>query len=312
MSVYRLYGWSVAADFPLHLPETDDSANLRYRLARIEHQSNEVPSGETLLDYTDRGRRWYAASRRGDGTILFRIFGQADVTLSARRDEVEIALLADTDVGMASVFAAGSVPSLLLDLSGNPVLHASSVTSSDGTTAAFLGRSGQGKSTLAALMCLEGGILLSDDVLPVVGHDPVTVAPGTPDVRLRDKARDLARQSGRAARVSADARHVLTFREFDRVVSPRVLDAIFVPLPNRGTDLEIRRLSKPEAHLTVMRYPRLLGWRDRRVLRAHFELASAIAASVPVFLARVPWGPPFRRDIVPLLWQSARDPDCAQ
>ena len=37
------------------------------------------------------------------------------------------------------------------------------------------------------------------------------------------------------------------------------------------------------------------------VLRAQFELASAIAEQVPVFLARVPWGPPFRSDIAPAI-----------
>jgi hypothetical protein len=309
VTTYRLFGRIVAADFPLYLPEASGSPDLTYHLSRLRTQPNELPDGETLLDYQDRGKRWSAVSRDAQGGLLFRFYGLGDIRISAVRDNVEIAILDDADPGMAAVLATGAVPSLLSDLAGTPVLHASAVTGRDGTTIAFLGRSGQGKSTLATLLCLGGGELLTDDVLPVLGRKPVTVGCGPSEVRLREQARDLVRRDLAPTRTSADGRNVVTLRSVDTGQAPRRLDAVFVPLPNREGLLEILRISKREAHLTVLRYPRLPGWKDPQVLRAQFELASSLADQVPVFLARVPWGPPFRSDISPTVWDAARRPE---
>ena len=169
MTAYRLFGWTVSSDFPLYLPESSAAPSLTFRLARLASNRMNLPAGEVLLDYSIGASAGTPVSRGDDGGLLFRVFGLADLRISPARDMVEFALLDSADPGMASVLATGAVPSLLLDLEGMPVLHASAVRGPDGTTVAFLGRSGQGKSTLAALLCLEGGELLTDDVLPVSG-----------------------------------------------------------------------------------------------------------------------------------------------
>lgn len=57
----------------------------------------------------------------------------------------------------------GSIPSLLHHLRGAIALHGSAV-SCDGVAVVFIGRSGMGKSTLAAQLCArEGASLLADD-----------------------------------------------------------------------------------------------------------------------------------------------------
>jgi hypothetical protein len=309
VTVYRLFGWDVSSEFPLYLPESSTAPSLTFRLARLPSQPDELPDGEVLLDYQDRGKRWYSVSRGDDGGLVFRFFGLADLRISPERDTVDFALLDSTDPGMAAVLATGAVPSLLLDLQGMPVLHASAVVARDGTTVAFLGRSGQGKSTLATLLCLDGGELLTDDVLPVAERDPVTVSLGSAEVRLREQARELVTGDLPGARTSADGRSVVNFRSAEVGRSSHPLDAVFIPLPNREGLLDILRIPKIQAHLTVLRYPRLLGWKVPDVLRAQFELASAVAAQVPVFLARVPWGPPFRDDIATTIWGAARHPE---
>lgn len=58
---------------------------------------------------------------------------------------------------------AGGVVSWLLNLRGEPVLHASAVAVGDDAVA-FLGASGMGKSTLATLLCSAGAHLVTDDV----------------------------------------------------------------------------------------------------------------------------------------------------
>ena len=122
----------------------------------------------------------------------------------------------------------------------------------------------------------------------------MAVSLGSAEVRLREQARELVTGDLPGARTSADGRSVVSFRSAEAGRSSHRLDAVFVPLPNREGLLDILRLPKVQAHLTVLRYPRLLGWKDPDVLRGQFELASAVADQVPVFLARVPWGPPFR------------------
>ena len=311
MTVHRLYGRTVASDFPLHLAECEGEplVEQRYRLSTLAEQPDAPADGEVLLDYEERGQRWYAVSRQADEGLLFRIFRQADIRISPDWSDVEFAMLEGVDPAMAAVFGTGAVPALLLCLGGRPVLHASAVTSPEGLTVAFLGRSGQGKSTLATLLCLAGGELLTDDVLPVVGRAPVTVAAGSTEVRLRQQAHEMISAGDVSQRISADARKVVALRSATADPEPRRLDAVFVPLPNREGVLDILRISRRQAHFTVLRYPRLLGWRSSDAIRAHFELASAIAEQVPVFLARVPWGPPFRDDIASALWSAARVPD---
>ncbi|ACV80783.1 HPr kinase [Nakamurella multipartita] len=306
MTTYRMYGWAVDADFPLHLPTDSDKPNLRLRLEELASQSAELPPGKILLDYQARGRRWYSVGRLPDGELTMRVYGLCDIFVNAERNSIRIALLPDADLGMAQVMATGTIPALLLYLDDIPVMHSSAVTCADGRTIAFLGRSGQGKSTLAALMCQQGAELLTDDVLPVVCQRPVTVAVGSPEVRLREAARALAVGS---FRTSADARLVVPLRSEHVTMSERRLDAIFIPLPNRESVLEVFRLSKPEAHVSLMRYPRLLGWQDPKVIRTMFGLASAVADTIPVFGAKVPWGPPFRNDIASTIADAAARPD---
>lgn len=307
MNKYRMYGWTVQADFPLHLPETNGAVDFEMRLGTLIRQPDELPLGETLLDYQERGRRWYAVGRAVNGSLTMRVYGLCDILINPQRTDVELAFLEEADRGMAQVMATGALASLLLYLEGIPVMHSSAVTSRDGLTVAFLGRSGQGKSTLAALMCRDGGDLLTDDVLPVVALNPVTVGGGSSEVRLRETAKELAVLG--PARASADARIVVSLRGNESIVGTRRLDALFVPLPNRDGVLHVFRLTKFDAHIALMRYPRLLGWKDQSVARMMFRLASAVAESVPVFGARVPWGPPFRDDIAAAIWAAARRPD---
>lgn len=309
MTTYRMYGWAVDADFPLHLPTGPEAPDLRIRLGGLARQSVDLPPGEVLLDYQTRGRRWYSVGRMPNGELTMRVYGLCDIVINAERNHVEIALLHPADKGMAQVMATGTIPALLLYLDGVPVMHSSAVTCADGRTIAFLGRSGQGKSTLAALMCRNGAELLTDDVLPVVRQRPVTVSFGSPEVRLREAARALAAES---FRTSADARLVVALRPEDAPISERQLDAIFIPLPNRESVLEVFRLSKAEAHVSLMRYPRLLGWQDPKVIRTMFGLASAVAETIPVFGARVPWGPPFRDDIARTIAEAASWPDAVR
>lgn len=44
-----------------------------------------------------------------------------------------------------------------------------------------------------------------------------------------------------------------------------------------------------------------MGWRDPAALDHAFQALADLVESVPVFEATIPWGPPFRPDVLALL-----------
>ncbi|CEL25015.1 phosphoenolpyruvate carboxykinase (ATP) [Methanobacterium formicicum] len=86
-------------------------------------------------------------------------------------------------------FILGPVMALLLHQRGFLVLHGSAVNTGTGAVA-FLGHRGNGKSTTAIHLYVEGYPLVADDILAIKFDDeglPV-VYPGYPHVRLSDEA----------------------------------------------------------------------------------------------------------------------------
>ena len=78
----------------------------------------------------------------------------------------------------------GEVLPFVLHQRGYPCLHASAVLTEAGAVA-FLGASGQGKSTLAAGFVRRGAALLTDDVLPLRAVDEAVYGlPGPPLMKL--------------------------------------------------------------------------------------------------------------------------------
>jgi hypothetical protein len=81
----------------------------------------------------------------------------------------------------------GPVCALVQELRGVPCLHASAVQIGPAAVA-FLGHTGTGKSSLAAALVHHGYALVSDDVLPLVGHGGrCLVVPGYPQMKLHPR-----------------------------------------------------------------------------------------------------------------------------
>jgi energy-coupling factor transporter ATP-binding protein EcfA2 len=162
-----------------------------------------------------------------------------------------------------------------------------------GEALAFVGPSGRGKSTLAALLCLAGAELITDDVLVVEATDAVVCRGGATELRLRASAAPLAAASPEAAtRTTADDRLALTA---DKALADTLpLRAIVIPAPSRtATQVEHRVVDPSTALFTLLSIPRVYGWRDPDVLRRDFTTLSALVNKVPVLDVVVPWGPPF-------------------
>jgi hypothetical protein len=90
-----------------------------------------------------------------------------------------------TAADLLRLYLLGPALGLLLHQRGLLVLHASAVTL-DGGVAAFLGHSGHGKSTTAAMLCARGCAVVADDVVAVdlgTGGGPAAL-PGFPQLKL--------------------------------------------------------------------------------------------------------------------------------
>ncbi|TDE07479.1 hypothetical protein [Jiangella asiatica] len=299
-----LYGLSVASEVPLYQERpalAEGRPDVVIRWGRPVPRRDEPPAGQ-MLAHLELDQPYYTFTRTGDDGYRLRFYRTCDFVVEPGLRTVRVELVAGADPGIAGILTAGALLSFLLTVRGEVVLHASAVQVGDGAVA-FVGRSGMGKSTMATLLCADGGALVTDDVLRLDGDSGRFVCRlGATELRLRKSAAELVEQFdvAPASRVTSDARDALR-------VAPSTTDrvplaGIVFPLPDHERDtVEVTRLGAMEALITLLRFPRLLGWTDPAILDRQFQQAGEIVERVPVFIARVPWGPPFRPDLAPAI-----------
>jgi hypothetical protein len=293
----RLYGLVVASEFPLHQDRpvpagTPVDVHIRWGEPRRRREQSIRPEGRVLLEATWSRRTEYAFIERMDGSVLLRFVGACDAEVSADLSDVVVHPVEGADPGIAVVLTTGAILAFQLYRRGGTVLHASAVEVG-GQALAFVAPSGGGKSTMATLLCADGAGLITDDVL-AVDHD-LTVRLGATGLRLRkgaDVLVDLFGDSAPDRRRSADDRQVLSPRPATTDSLP--LAALVVPFPDRRLrHVRVERREAKNALFDLLSFPRLLGWQDPGVLGAQLRNLATLVADVPVYQARVPWGPPF-------------------
>lgn len=292
---YRHSGLVVEAACPLPMVSavpSDGVVDVTLQLRPPGPVGHDPPAGRLLLqEPDDDDGSGYAATEHARGYTL-RFNGCADFHIDPGLQHVEVVGDPDSDPGYIPILFSGTVISFLLTLRGHHVLHASAIQLGE-RAVAFVGESGQGKTTVAAMLCSQGARLVTDDVLRVdLGVAPV-VHRGGPELRLRPGSRAFAEGFALAADryETADARIAAKPREAQDVLP---LAGVVIPLPVRGLQrVELRRLVRMQALTTLLRYPRVLGWEDHAVLSAHLAAAGRLVETTPVMTAGIPWGPPF-------------------
>ncbi|RYV50744.1 hypothetical protein [Pengzhenrongella frigida] len=298
-----LYGLTIHSDLELNQDRPSPArapVDVRVRVGPEVDVPAEPLDGRCLVRYGVGDQKYYTMVERPDGSALLRFHGSCDVVVSRGLDEMTVRRAPGAEPGIEKVLTTGASLAFLLYRRSHLVLHASAVDLGDHALA-FVGNSGMGKSTMAALLCSDGARLITDDVLRI---DDVTTVPvarlGATEIRLRKGADSLAERfdshvPGR--RTSADARQVLRLSDGARDRLP--LRALVIPQPSPGLDrVVIEQLGTREALFALLGFPRILGWQDQGVLQNQFELTGALVRRIPVVVARVPWGPPFQPGLV--------------
>ncbi|MFA5787057.1 MAG: hypothetical protein WDA71_08790 [Actinomycetota bacterium] len=322
---YLLHGLRVRSDLPLAAPtvagaecdievELGAEAGVPYTrpdgrvLAELR-----LPSGPTSAETEHTPGRAEARSggstcvRTQDGYVV-RFFGVCDFRVS--HDLRRVSAHPDPSRGwdFASLLLTGSVLAFLLGLRGETTLHAAAASFGD-QAIAVAGGPGAGKSTIAACLCAAGADLVTDDLLRFdLSPEGVRCHTGARELRLRPGAVELAGRLAEAKMTThPDGRLAV---ELPLTQGRPWLKAILVPrLSREARHVSLRRLEGAEAAAAVALAPRVAGWLDRALLLRQFRDLVALARSVLVYEAEVPWRLPLSPAIAGELLQAmATDP----
>jgi ABC-type multidrug transport system fused ATPase/permease subunit len=164
--VYNLYGLRVYSEveLPAEIATSDlPPYDLLIRWGERKADPTPAPPEQILATLTlDNGRGYVLADTGSGYNLCFHQTCEIEIALDLQSAIVH--LLGEVQPEIAALLLVGNVMACLLTLSGEPVLHASTVEIRD-TAIAFVGGSGMGKSTLAALLCANGARFVTDDLL---------------------------------------------------------------------------------------------------------------------------------------------------
>ena len=262
---------------------------INYTAMPIRPQQDIAQSPFHYYEFDD-GTVWTEFYRSDNGYLL-RFPGLADFEVTADGKEVVAHPTEDGDqVTVEHLYVNQLVP-LALSRQGQPTFHASAVTVPGGTVA-FLGKSGTGKSTLAASFALGDSEFLTDDALLIEEtKDGCLVKPSHPSVRLWEDSKDalIDPDAPQAAAVSYSTKaRLLAGEALTFIDTPQPLLAAFVLGPEDDAEISIRELSGTDRYMAWVENSFLLDITDKDLLSQHFEWTNRICATVPTYALTYP------------------------
>jgi hypothetical protein len=298
MSTYLLHGLRVRSEVELDatLDAAAGPADVEIRWGPATRVPSEAPAG-SLVRFRDVAGSITWLTLEGARYTL-RTGSWCEFEFDRDLRAVEVRVPPDAEPGRASVLMPNFLAHLLV-LAGHSVIHASAVELS-GQAVAFVGDSGRGKSTVAALCCAAGARLVSDDVLRVEAGDRGSGAwcyRGSGELRLRAKAAALAHSiDGAATRETSDGRWAV--RPPATAAERLPMGAVVTPFcEHEKEELRVVRVRGLKAVLELIQNPRTVGWVSQEPARRDLHVLTQLADQVPIYRAHLPWGPPFQPDL---------------
>lgn len=273
---------------------TDIQAAFDLRTARLQAPLGEAP----FLEWTfPDGTVWTRFYRIGN-VYLLRFPNLADFTVTADGRKIAVYPMPAVSAQTIEHLHLNQVLPLALSRQFKLVLHASAIEI-ESFAVAFMGVSGQGKSTLAASFATRGHRFLTDDGLQLEkGTDGYLIQPSHPSIRLWDDSRLALMPETAHVAPPVDFTPKSRFLADDEVAYcavTRPLRCIYF-LGEGDTDtVAIEPVSGRDAMIELVRHSFLLDVEARDMLMHHFGQLTELARA-PMFF-RLDY--PRRYDLLP-------------
>lgn len=246
------------------------------------------PDEETWLKVADRGEDY-----------LLRFPDQGDFLISRNGRDIRCCPLPGTPESTIRHLFLDQIVPLVLSRRESLVLHASAILTAEGVIA-FVGKSGLGKSTLAACFGQDGFSLISDDYLvlrkkaqrPMALREPAedwVAVPSYPGVRLWPETSDgIFSVPPKSAEIAhyTDKRRVSDPALVPFAQGPSPLRCFYFLNDEEGTFLPepaILPLRPREAFMKLVSCAFNLDIRDKVLLERQFEAIGEITTQLPCF-----------------------------
>jgi hypothetical protein len=158
---YQVFGLVVESDLPLNSIDGysgTSSTDVRIRLANADYFLKNAPATEPDPD------DWVRHAVCQDGTVYLRGENVFEAIISSDGRDVACRKLGNSDARSVEANLVNFALCTCLTLRGEEPLHSTAVEI-EGRTIGLLGRSGVGKSTLAAFLISRGAVFVTDDML---------------------------------------------------------------------------------------------------------------------------------------------------
>jgi hypothetical protein len=236
------------------------------------------------------GTVWTEFYRSNQGYLL-RFPELADFEVSADGTEVIAHPTAGTDEATIEHLYINQLVPLALSRQGRPAYHASVVTVPGGAVA-FLGKTGMGKSTLAASFAMNEATFLTDDSLLIEETDGGCRAmPSHPSLRLWEDSVEalVGKENPRAVPISYSPKaRLLAGEALAFCNNPQPLLAAFVLGMSNTPTTTIGALTGLDRYMAWLGNSFLLDIEDHELLAQHFEWTHRISGAVPTFALDYP------------------------
>jgi hypothetical protein len=296
-NVYELYGRRVRSNVELGPCVAETGAvdlDLRLEPATGARIGSDVPRGTPIAGVP--GQPFNVAVVQDDEGYLLRARDLVDVRFNENLDRA----VCYPGPGVCAEHLrdlSTTIMSAWMAMCGSAVFHGSAVAGvpglAVGKVVALLGSSFAGKSTWAALLWTMGAQFVTDDALPIGNHQgTLVVEGGCPELRLRKFEPDPWPAMGALPhRLTVDGRVAVLAGSPIAGLLPLLCAVVLEPTEHaRRPALE--RLNPFDSLIKLAGSHRTAGLRLKRAQVAHFERASEVALSVPMFVLNVPLGPP--------------------
>ncbi|HTH00935.1 MAG TPA: hypothetical protein VL882_11770 [Vicinamibacterales bacterium] len=281
--VQQLYGLRIRTPWPVRgLSAADGPWDVEFVANRpdvLARAASRVPD--------EQRNRWAQYAALPDGSAYRRWSNLFEFLVTADARHIYAQTLTDVDnEAMLAYLLVDALSFSMVRLGWEP-LHATAVATDHGVVG-FLGNSGDGKSTLAALLLQQRCKLVTDDMLVLVRDRETWLAqPGPPRLKLyRDMADHiLGVAPGRIAMNPDTTKLIVPLDTDDCTAEPHPLRALYVLRSvgeDRSSALRIEQLSPAAAFPRVLAHTAGHYPSEIARLQRQFEFTTTLVREIPV------------------------------